>query len=148
MSEGCPVFYFLLNGSILTRATFILLQIVPDGEEHTARTATNEGAQPEGDQSSSPDTEDDFLNAVLSPIMGIIQDAEQEQRSESKAAAAKPAAPREAPLAHWQAPKEVTTDANKPGKEVVKVAIDADRLDVSSTEKREVSCSTAPFRAR
>ena len=63
-------------------------------------------------------------------------------------AAAKPAAPQEAPLAYWQAPKEVTTDANKTGKEVVKVAIDADRLDVSSTEKREVSCSTAPFRAR
>jgi len=61
-------------------------------------------------------------------------------------AAAKPAAPQEAPLAYWQAPKEVTTDADKPGKEAVKVAIDADRLYVSSPEKRQVPCSTAPFR--
>jgi hypothetical protein len=133
---------------VLFSRPIVLLQMGPDGEEHTARTATNDGAQPEGDQSSSPDTEDDFLNAVLSPLMGIIKDAEQEQRSESKPAAAKPAAPQEAPLAHWQAPKEVTTDANQPGKEAVKVVIDADRLDVSSPEKREVPCSTAPFRAR
>ena len=123
-----------------------MLQMGPDGKEHTARTATN--AQPEGDQSSSPDTEDDFLNAVLSPLMGILQDAEQEQRSESQPAAAKAASPQEAPLTHWQAPKEVTTDANKPGKEAVKVDIDADRLDVSSQEKRQVPCSTAPLRAR
>jgi hypothetical protein len=61
-------------------------------------------------------------------------------------AAAKPAAPQVAPLAYWQAPKEVTTDADKPGKEAVKVAIDADRLYVSSPEKRQVPCSTAPFR--
>ena len=113
MSEGCPVFYFLLNGSILTRATFILLQIVPDGEEHTARTATNEGAQSEGDQSSSTDTEDDFLNAVLSPLMGIIQDAEQEQSSESQPAAAKPAAPQEAPLAAVDDPETDSKDLSE-----------------------------------
>ena len=130
-----------------------MLQTGPDGEEHTTRTVTNEGAQPKGAESSSPDTGDDLLNAVLSPLMGglpnfarIIQDAEQEQRSQSQPAESKPAAPQEAPLAYWQAPKEVTTDADKPGKEAVKVAIDADRLYVSSPEKRQVPCSTAPFR--
>jgi hypothetical protein len=128
----------------------LLLQTGPDGEEHTTRTVTNEGAQPKGAESSSPDTGDDLLNAVLSPLMGglpnfarIIQDAEQEQRSQSQPAESKPAAPQEAPLVNT--PKEVTTDA---AKEVVMAAINADRLDVSSPEKRQVPCSTAPFRGR
>jgi hypothetical protein len=127
-----------------------LLQTGPDGEEHTTRTVTNEGAQPKGAESSSPDTGDDLLNAVLSQLMGglpnfarIIQDAEQEQRSQSQPTESKPAAPQEAPLVNT--PKEVTTDA---AKEVVMAAINADRLDVSSPEKRQVPCSTAPFRGR
>ena len=128
--------------------TFVLLQTGPDGEEHTTRTVMNEGAQPKGDDSSSP--VDDLLNAVLSPLMGglpnfarILKNAEQEQRSESQPAAAKPDAPQEAPQVN--APKEVTTDA---AKEAVKAAIKADDLDVSSPEKRQVPCSTAPFRGR
>jgi len=145
-----PAFWLLAQGSLLTRATVVLLQTGPDGEEHTTRTVMNEGAQPKGDESSSPDTGHDLLNAVLSPLMGglpnfarIIQDAEQEQRSESQPAAAKPAAPQDSPLVN--APKEVTTDA---AKEAVKAAINTDRLDVSSPEKRQVPCSPAPFRGR
>ena len=33
----------------------LLLQTGPDGEEHTTRTVTNEGAQPKGAESSSPE---------------------------------------------------------------------------------------------
>jgi len=106
----------------------------PDGEEHTTRTVMTDEAKPAS--GAVPETGNDLLDAILSPLMGgipnferIMQDVPALDKEEVKLAppstAAEPVVARKAEVSEEEA------------KQAVETAVTAEGLEVDSPEKRK-----------
>ena len=113
----------------------MLCQTGPDGEEHTTRTVMTDEAKPAS--GAVPETGNDLLDAILSPLMGgipnferIMQDVPALDKEEVKLAppstAAEPVVARKAEVSEEEA------------KQAVETAVTAEGLEVDSPEKRKV----------